>query len=147
MTVRIKILRALQSGEKTNSQLQDICGTDSADIARTCWNLKNEGQIVRANAGGRGAKAVYALSATAGGVAVRRRPVDVEHVAMELVLDGCSAAEIAAELSISTGWAENLIAKINAGAPVLSSDERMIAHQTGLLIAAIRRHHPERCGA
>jgi len=150
VSIRHKILRALQAGHRTNAQLQELCGTDGVDIGRTCWNLTREGRVIRVDGGGAGAKATCGLAPDAKPLPPeppqRRNGREIEFAVAEMIDSGCDVETIARELSISVGWAKSMVAYLGASSSVVAGvGDKAIAAQTARLIAAIRRHHPERC--
>lgn len=147
MSTRQKIMTALQEGDRTNADLQDVCDTDQADIARTICSLLSAGHIVRTNPGGSGSKAIYGLSdsARANPPKHRRSQRETEAAIAELLDEGHSVAEIAAKLSISEGWTISIVSYLGGRGFDDARASRTIRHQTGLLMKAIRAFHPDRC--
>lgn len=70
----------------------------------------------------------------------------LEMLVMDLYEEGLNRAEIAERLSISRETADKIIGYMRIGQSDLAFGHDAAARSSRLLVAALKRHHPERCG-
>jgi DNA-binding NarL/FixJ family response regulator len=71
----------------------------------------------------------------------------LETMVMDLYEEGLNRDQIAQQLSIRRETADKVIGYMQIGRSDHANGEKAVAHASAMLLAAIRRHHPERCGA
>lgn len=125
---------ALQAAGASNRQIADALGV----TVSTASALLASGHRAKSR-GGTGApceRGKYGITTAA-----------LETAIMDLWDEGRSYGEIAARLNIRRETAQKIVAYMREGATDLATGEAATARSSDALLAALRRAHPERCGA
>ena len=77
----------------------------------------------------------------------RMGTAQLETAVMDLHDEGLTRDQIAERLSIRRETADKIIGYMQIGRSDHMTGAKAIAHSTAMLLAAIRRHHPDRCSA
>lgn len=72
-------------------------------------------------------------------------PTVREQQVLDLYETNVAPADIAAKLGMQVSYVQQVVARLHR--PVLEDWQSPAAEASERLVAALRRHHPERCGA
>lgn len=72
-------------------------------------------------------------------------PTVREQQVLDLYEADVAPADIAAKLGMQVGYVQQVVARLHR--PTLEDWQSPAAEASDRLLAALRRHHPERCGA